>query len=154
MIHTEIIHPLRHLSVVISDSPAPREMARLLVDFCTKCNRLMAELLELGEGELHCCIKVLEKNGEGEDCVRTWARSEPFDGRSHSGNGSEEHRVTNNSVWSALMGRSDGHVIGLEVGHFDGFHWRDEIPHGLGRIRVPKFSGGVIPYVRLAHLDA
>ena len=66
----------------------------------------MADLLELADNELNVCWKAFPCGQNGtinSGQVATLARSEPFDARNN-----DTHPVERNSVWAALLGRSDG----------------------------------------------
>ena len=68
----------------------------------------MGNLLELGDHELHCCMKVVVQNDAGADCVGTIGRSDPYDNRPNMLAPSDLHLVEKNSVWCSLLGRDDG----------------------------------------------
>jgi hypothetical protein len=106
--HTELARPLGSLAMAVCDEqPDLRFVINNITEFCTGCRFLMCKLLEIEDNQLHVCMKVLVR-GETEenDSVRTLARSEPLDGRAIKEG--VIHRVGNNSVWSALLGKSDG----------------------------------------------
>jgi hypothetical protein len=104
------------------------ETTRLAGDVCTECNSLSADLLELDGNHLHCSLKVLLRGETSEDdVVATWMRSEPYDGRSGFPS-PDTHRVSENSVWCALLGRYDGNFNWKNP--FCCFACNDLIEHG------------------------
>jgi hypothetical protein len=74
----------------------------------TACRDLMCDLLELKDMQLHCCIKAFPISQENKELVITWARSEGSHCHDDDQSLNGVHRVTNNSVYSALMGKFDG----------------------------------------------
>ncbi len=78
----------------------------LAVEICTSFRSLMANILELGEQELHCCLKMMVQQ-DGGDRVGTIGRSDPFDHRPQETSEEESHLVANNTVWCSLLGRPD-----------------------------------------------
>lgn len=106
--HTEIVTRLRLLSANLAMRRGDqRQIVEELIDFCTACRFLMCELSEVQPNQIHCSIKVLVKGRVADlDVVRTLARSRPFDGRAIATD--TEQKVSENSVWSALLGKTDG----------------------------------------------
>ncbi len=120
-LHLDVVHRVRQLAThaSVSSSEHDPHFIRQAVELCTACRISMSDFLELAENELHVCWKVLPANGdeavmgpggahEGRDPlqnleVETLARSEPCDWREN-----DAHPVARNSVWSALLGGSDG----------------------------------------------
>jgi len=109
VLHKEVAHKARVFSVAIQDSNwhLGGESA---IELCTACRRIMGNLLELPEHEIHCCLKGF-LSGEAEKGgykVATVARSEPYDMRVPTPEQYDAHPVTKNSVWSAFLGENDG----------------------------------------------
>ena len=107
--HSAVIHNMRTLSMQMTewDTDAASLTA---MHVCTECRRVLCNLLELKANQLHCCLKMIapKSRSDDEDRVATWARSEPFDDRPFEQGEENAHLVSRNSVWSALMGRTDG----------------------------------------------
>jgi len=110
-LHNNVVHRMRALAVRMDEWEHQQiETSTLARDFCTECNILLADLLELDTNHLHCCIKVLSRGQEpNDDIVKTWIRSEPYDAREEDGLTNGYH-VCDNSVWAALLGRFDGRI--------------------------------------------
>lgn len=102
---------------------------RYATDICTEARELLGTFLELEPNDLHCCLKVMiASSGRPEDDrVATWARSEPLDDRPLNGKGDQGHLVSRNTVWSALLGRSDGNHLWRV---FNCFCCNDLLKHG------------------------
>jgi hypothetical protein len=109
-LHNEVLHEMRTLGISMKKwIHNERETTQQAGKICNECNDLMCDLLELNNNKLHCCLKVFKKvqvDHNDEDYVETWIRSVPSDGRSDSDD--IHFLVKENTVWSALLGRSDG----------------------------------------------
>lgn len=120
-LHTGLIHPLRRLAFAMADQGWDRSKitaATLALQVCTECRRLVGGVFELPDNQLHCCIKLFlpgsSAGGDNQgdhDRVATWVRSEPLDDRPVEEGDSNTHLVVRNSVWSALLGSSDGETV-------------------------------------------
>jgi len=110
-LHEQVIHNSRELGVRMEDWNLTQvETTNLAKNVCTASTHLLSNLLELKSGHLHCCIKVLlpptEKDSTPNNAqVATWIRSEPYDARP---NDKTLYHVSDNSVWSSLLGCNDG----------------------------------------------
>lgn len=113
--HFNVLHRMRRLAHVMEDWERDVDRAAShALQICTESRKTMGGLLELKDNQLHCCLKVLYRGNSdsADDRVGTWVRSEPLDGRPAEIGPSNAHPVRANSVWSALLGQSDGR-----------FHW-------------------------------
>lgn len=109
--HFGAIHDMRNLAIALNTLRIREhdQGARCLANkVATSCNDVIVDILDVGDEELHCCLKVF--NDENTEEVLTWARSDNINQDYHHDdekpNG--DHLITNNSVWSALMGKYDG----------------------------------------------
>ena len=115
-LHEEVIHAMRDLAVCVEEwDPAQTDNATFAAfRFCTACRHLMGDLLQLGEHDLHRCLKTFVHSNPHEPgvpaspLVATWARSEPLDGRPSDPQFQDAHVITENTVWSSLLGEYDG----------------------------------------------
>lgn len=107
-LHHNVIHRMRAFALAYEQwDEHPNAATEDANDFCTATRAIMSDLLELDENNLHCCLKGFV---DGADKVETWARSSPYDGRTDQLGKADRHRVLENTVWSALLGRFDGHT--------------------------------------------
>lgn len=109
-LHTDVIHKMREFAFFAEDlsADASEHVGCLARDTATACRDLVADLLELQDGKLHCCIKVFGQPEGVKERVVTLARSIPQDSHPDDNNPAANHFVDNNSVWAALLGKSDG----------------------------------------------
>ncbi len=105
-LHQDIFHRMRLLATQMSNQWDKEEAiaARLAFEISTHCRSVIGNLLELSPHRLHCCIKMMVDDNR----VATWVRSDPIDGRPVEKGDTNAHEVSKNSVWAALLGRSDG----------------------------------------------
>lgn len=75
----------------------------LVQSVCTTYNKVVGDFLELPPYKIHCSIKLFINKQQ----VRTWTRSIPTDGRSRNDSESVPRRLSENTVWTALLGGSD-----------------------------------------------
>lgn len=110
-LHMGAVHELRQLAIDIvasSEADGVRRTTRQAVVACTAMRDTLANLLDLDEHELHCSIKLFDKD----DNIRTWARSKPLDDRPPEMDVSRP--LTDGTPWCALLGKDDGIT-----------HWRE-----------------------------
>jgi len=110
VLHNDVIHRMRQLSASMAENNLEVGSERA-IEVCTACSKIMTNLLELSPHEVHCCMKVFtrEQGTTSSGKVATLARSEPYDNRLVEANNTDEHPVDDgNTVWCALLGKSDG----------------------------------------------
>lgn len=109
-LHVNVLHRIRKLGLGMQDWHDRDSDAAMALEISSECRKTMGALLELRPNELHCCMKTLLHDGgnPSQDRVGTWVRSEPLDTRPVESGNENAHLVSKNSVWSALLGRSDG----------------------------------------------
>ena len=110
--HFQVVHAMQQLSASMTTKlPDGQDAAtQLAIRVCNECRMLMGHALELNANELHCCFKVMVSGTVAGDRERvaTWVRSEPLDDRPVETGEANSHEVGKNTVWSSLMGVSDG----------------------------------------------
>lgn len=111
-LHDQLLHRLRRLAPAVADFDSEYDAAHLATQVCTESRRIVSAFLELGANDLHACIKLLKPpldEGDSEGWrVATWVRSEPEDDRPFEQGDYNAHKVSANTVWSALLGENDG----------------------------------------------
>ena len=108
-LHHDAIHSIRAVSPALSAEDWDKAASHAL-EFCNNSCKIIRYLTDIGIEELHCCLKSLQPcdcTEEGEDIVSTLSRSIPYDERPLRSD-SDDHRVSENTVWCALLGRNDG----------------------------------------------
>jgi LmbE family N-acetylglucosaminyl deacetylase len=108
--HEDVIHQMRKLALACEhcgasaawDDAALEVIGPAATGFCSACRRIFCDLAEVEDNQIHCCLKSINAPTQ---VVETWARSEPIDYRDES----LSHPISQNTVWSALLGRNDGH---------------------------------------------
>lgn len=109
-LHHDVILKMRTFATLLEPwDRHPNPATPYASEFCTAARKVVGDLLELDEGELHCCLKGIVQH-QGSFFVETWARSEPTDTRPDILGELDQHAVDDNTVWSALLGRTDGHT--------------------------------------------
>ncbi|MBW3600783.1 MAG: hypothetical protein KY475_26395 [Planctomycetes bacterium] len=104
--HCQTVHPMRQLAMAMRvDDPFLASI--LAVQVCNGCHNAMANFLEIPESSLHCCLKLVRRQGDADE-IGTVGRSEPFDGRPIKPPEEDAHPIQSNSVWSSLYGVDDG----------------------------------------------
>ncbi|REJ69358.1 MAG: hypothetical protein DWQ31_04645 [Planctomycetota bacterium] len=111
--HLAVLHRLRRLAFEVEEPGKNLDASsQLALQICTECRKLISRFYELDDNHLHCCFKVFvpqpDEEGKSGDSVETWVRSEPFDDRPAETGDGFPHYVTDNTVWSALLGEYDG----------------------------------------------
>ena len=111
-LHYQVAHTMRRLSS-LTDTRLPNQddaAAEVAVRVCNECRDIMCRALELGANDLHCCLKMLIPGASSgaPERVATFARSEPSDNRPAETGETNAHEIQSNTVWSSMMGISDG----------------------------------------------
>lgn len=107
-LHHDVVHSTRRLAAALSLWDQQHDMAvQCGMEFCEAVARSMGALLALEPDRLHCCLKLIT-SVDGVQKVGTLARSRPSDNRPNESGPEHAHRVDLNTVWSALLGGSDG----------------------------------------------
>jgi len=107
-LHHDVVHSTRRLAARIQLWDRDHELAAVAAsELCDAAAKSMAHLLALPPNHLHCCLKFIAVS-DGATRIATLARSKPLDGRPPELGPNEAHSVRTNTVWSALLGGSDG----------------------------------------------
>lgn len=109
-LHINVLHEMRRLAREMGNPNGNRDSAaQIAQNVCGEARKLLGYFLELDSHKLHCCLKVMvPQTGPGDpDKVATWVRSDPLDDRPIELGDDNAYSVAGNSVWSALLGRSD-----------------------------------------------
>jgi hypothetical protein len=105
-LHLGVMHSVRkiatNLELAQGDRNGASEAALALVG---EARKAMGTFLEIKPANLHCCIKLIEEDHRS---VGTWARSTPHDGRPVEIVTGQSHAISENTVWSCLLGEFDG----------------------------------------------
>jgi LmbE family N-acetylglucosaminyl deacetylase len=108
-LHEDVIHEMRKFALACEfcgpssewDTNSWAVIGPPAAGFCSACRKIFCCLAEVDDNQIHCCLKSINAST---GTVETWARSEPASYRDES----IVHPISQNTVWSALLGRNDG----------------------------------------------